>query len=386
MVLCFQMDCYKLFASPRKVMKYEDFIRRIRKSLYYGYETPDTDMSVSLPFAEYAADLFSETHRGHSLHRLSCASAAQVHATPCSLIMALIYLDRLNVVDSGYSCRITPQELFVVSLMISTKFYAGHDERFYLEDWASEASMTEDRLKTVELEFLSAMGWNIYISNELFFDKLKNVERTLAEQQGLRRGWLTYSELVHLLPSIGWMKFLVNSLSVLTLSYAASIITVAGAFFIASHVPGTLWHREMETTSSKLTKMTISSQESVPNAIETTPFMNIEVYSVLRETSEVKVELMNFEEPSCAKARLNKIKYKYPRYQSVPTLSFISTSPKLDLLHAQDGARNWHNIKTPYNDYKNNRNLSITVRVLQLEKHNAENVSVIWQINTEAMQ
>jgi len=41
--------------------------------------------------------------------------------------------------------------------MISTKFYAGHDERFYLEDWASDACMTEDRLKAVELEFLSAM-------------------------------------------------------------------------------------------------------------------------------------------------------------------------------------------------------------------------------------
>lgn len=98
-------------------MKYEDFIKRIRKSLYYGVGTPDTEMSVSLPFAEYAADLFSETHRGHSLHRLSCVSAAQVHATPCSLIMALIYLDRLNVIDSGYSCRITPQQLFVVSLV-----------------------------------------------------------------------------------------------------------------------------------------------------------------------------------------------------------------------------------------------------------------------------
>lgn len=129
------MGRFKLCASPREVfkkfsriyvlanflnfqvMKYEDFIKRIRKSLYYGVGTPDTEMSVSLPFAEYAADLFSETHRGHSLHRLSCVSAAQVHATPCSLIMALIYLDRLNVIDSGYSCRITPQQLFVVSLV-----------------------------------------------------------------------------------------------------------------------------------------------------------------------------------------------------------------------------------------------------------------------------
>jgi len=136
--------------------------------------------------------MFSKPHRGHSLHRLSCVAAGNVQATPCSLIMALIYLDRLSVTDPGYSCRITPQELFVVSLvsqhqhllinrcqnqtvlhqymfkfrlykhyiylqMISTKFYSGHDERFYLEDWASEGHMTEERLKEIELEFLSAM-------------------------------------------------------------------------------------------------------------------------------------------------------------------------------------------------------------------------------------
>lgn len=41
--------------------------------------------------------------------------------------------------------------------MISTKFYAGHDERFYMEDWAKEGNMTEDKLKEMELEFLSAI-------------------------------------------------------------------------------------------------------------------------------------------------------------------------------------------------------------------------------------
>ncbi|EDW45837.1 GM24773 [Drosophila sechellia] len=265
--------------------------------------------------------------------------------------------------------------------MISTKFYAGHDERFYLEDWASDASMTEDRLKAVELEFLSAMGWNIYISNELFFNKLRNVERSLAEQQGLRRGWLTYSELVHLLPSLGWTKFLVNSLSVLSLSYAASIITLAGAFFIASQVPGTLWHRNVETASDFR-----YSQLSVSNGLESTPFINVQVSSFLRKTSNIKVELMNLEKPSCAEARLNKIEYEYPRHQPVPTLSFISTCPQLDLSYAQDGTKNWRNIKSPNANYKNNRNLSITVRTAQLEEQKAENVSVIWQTNTEAMQ
>lgn len=99
-------------------MQHSDFINRIRKTLYYGVGTADTDMKVvSSPLAEYASEIFSEPHRGHSLHRLSCVAAGKIQATPCSLIMALIYLDRLNTIDPGYGCRITPQELFVVSLV-----------------------------------------------------------------------------------------------------------------------------------------------------------------------------------------------------------------------------------------------------------------------------
>lgn len=63
--------------------------------------------------------------------------------------------------------------------MISTKFYAGHDERFYLEDWAKEGNMSEDKLKQMELEFLTAIvslykmlpaQQNLYINSYIFSD------------------------------------------------------------------------------------------------------------------------------------------------------------------------------------------------------------------------
>lgn len=113
-------SAYCKYNCNLQVMQHGEFINRIRKTLYYGgVDTTEADMEVSMPFAEYAADLFSEPHRGHSLHRLSSIAAGKTHATPCSLIMALIYLDRLNIIDPGYGYRITPQELFVVSLVSS---------------------------------------------------------------------------------------------------------------------------------------------------------------------------------------------------------------------------------------------------------------------------
>ncbi|XP_053959271.1 uncharacterized protein LOC128863892 [Anastrepha ludens] len=235
---------YGSTAKANQVMPHGEFIDRIRKSLYFGGDALMEEMEVSRPLAEYASELFSAPHKGHSLNRLNTVTAGSVHASPCSLIMALIYLDRLNVSDPSYVRRITPQELFIVSMMISTKFYAGHDEEIYLSDWAEDGHMSEKRLKKLELEFLCAIEWNIYISNEVFFEKLGSIEKQLARREGLRRGWLTYSELMQMLPSFTLAKFILNNIAVMAVSYAASVITIAGAFFLASQIPGTALHRK----------------------------------------------------------------------------------------------------------------------------------------------
>ncbi|XP_017061206.1 protein CNPPD1 [Drosophila ficusphila] len=374
----------KFVAPAKEVMNHNEFINRIRKSLYYGVETSDTEMVVSLPLAEYAAEMFSEPHRGHSLHRLSWVAAAKVQATPCSLIMALIYLDRLNHVDPGFGCRITPQELFVVSLMVSTKFYAGHDERFYLEDWANEGNVSEDRLKEMELQFLSAMDWNIYISNEHFFDKLASVEQTLAERQGLRRGWLTYSELAQLLPSFVWTKFLVNSVTVLAFSYAASVITLAGAFFVASQVPGTLWNSQLYNGREvQPSTMNNKTTVSAPNTTQAITCESGELSaSPLNESCAVSSIEPNFQQQYCDEARTNKSECLRRFVKTVPSLSLIGNSSKRDFLFSQDDTRNWLNIKSQYSDYQTNQNYWITLHNTRLESYwmQGRNRSVLWQL------
>lgn len=115
-----------------QVMSHDEFLKRINKTLYFGNEILSNDfddddydsdmvevpLEMTKPLAEYASELFSDTHRGYTLNRLSCLDASKVQsATPATLIMALIYLDRLNVTDPGYVRRITPQELFIVSMV-----------------------------------------------------------------------------------------------------------------------------------------------------------------------------------------------------------------------------------------------------------------------------
>ncbi|XP_035782228.1 protein CNPPD1-like [Anopheles albimanus] len=229
------IECEPPNISSSQVLDHEEFLDRIKKTLYYG--SPKVRCTkISRPLADYAADVFSESHRGHSLSRLNFATVGNLSVTPCSLILAMIYLDRLNATDPTFVRRVTPSELFIVSMMVSTKFYCGYDEDVYLSAWAESGNMTPEQMKSLELEFLDAMNWNAYVSKHDFFAKLKSVEKVLAKRQGLSRGWLTYTELINFLPSFALAKQLIQYSTIMALSYTASVMTIAGAFLLASNL------------------------------------------------------------------------------------------------------------------------------------------------------
>lgn len=94
-----------------QLLSHEAFVNRVQKSLYYGRAR------VSIPLSDYIADVFSETHKSYSLNRLNHATIGQLRTTPCSLILAMIYLERLKDADPAYTKHITPTELFLVSMV-----------------------------------------------------------------------------------------------------------------------------------------------------------------------------------------------------------------------------------------------------------------------------
>lgn len=111
-------------------MPHDQFLQRIRKTLYVGGHVsvlpPSANsQKISRPLADYAAELFSAPHRGHSLNRLHSVTVSKLQATPCSLILAMIYMDRLSVSDPLYATRITPTELFLVSMVSGFVFWYG---------------------------------------------------------------------------------------------------------------------------------------------------------------------------------------------------------------------------------------------------------------------
>ena len=160
--------------------------------------------------------------------------------------------------------------------MVATKFYSGHDEDVSLSDWAEYGNMTHEQLVQVELEFLSALNWNIYVSNEEFFDRVHLLEGILAKRQGLHRGWFTYTEMNSLLPALTIAKSLMQLTMILAMGYAAFVATIVGSVFLASQVPGTSLHSASKSTgiasTPKLQKADLIHSTLTPEADETLLF------------------------------------------------------------------------------------------------------------------
>lgn len=132
--------------------------------------------------------------------------------------------------------------------MVATKFYSGHDDEAPYVNWSECANMTSENLLQMELAFLSALDWKVYVSNEEFYEKVQCLETTLARRQGMQRGWFTYVELNSLLPSIQIAKHFLQATLIMGLSYTAFVATMVASVFLVSQIPGTYLNASSKTT------------------------------------------------------------------------------------------------------------------------------------------
>lgn len=121
----------------QQLLSHGEFLSRIQRSLYYG----DGENRLSVPLSDYIADTFSDTHRGYSLNRLNYATIGNLRSTPCSLILAMIYLERLKDADPAYTKHVTPTELFLVSMVSFT--HATHSCHVHSTYIAIYVSLTD---------------------------------------------------------------------------------------------------------------------------------------------------------------------------------------------------------------------------------------------------
>ncbi|CAG9095353.1 unnamed protein product [Plutella xylostella] len=260
-------------ARIKSMGDHQEFLKRISKTLYYG-QLP-TLPCLSLPVTEISCSLWSDSQRGRSLRRLHLDAAAGIArsacVSPCALVLAILYLERLHACSPDYLAATHPADLFLVSLMVGNKFLQddGEDDEVICSEWAVSGGMDLKQLKKLEIDFLNAIDWKVYVSEDEFQERLRWLERQVALKQAQLRGFFTYTDLAATCePAL--LAELVRAVSstclALTLSYVSSLM----AFVTSTLVISQAWLPTLQyvaaTRSASLTTVDSSVISSNMNA------------------------------------------------------------------------------------------------------------------------
>ena len=187
---------------------------------------------------------------GAKLGRLDMARAAdmtrQACAGPNSLVLALLYLDRLRRRNPDYLTTVSSADLFLVSLMVASKFLHddGEEDEVFNDEWASSGGMDTKDLNRLEVAFLAAMDWRIFVDETEFSTTVRRLETDVARAEVAARGGATYSDLgvlgsgelaAQMLTLLAQAALKVTAVCLTT--YAAGLLTLLGTAAALSRTP-----------------------------------------------------------------------------------------------------------------------------------------------------
>ncbi|XP_037094684.1 protein CNPPD1-like isoform X1 [Pollicipes pollicipes] len=166
--------------------------------------------------------------------------------SPAALVMAMVYLERLAVLRPDYLQRTHPKQLFVTSALTASKFLYddGEREQVFNDEWAASAGLSVTELNAAEIDFLSAMNWELFVSPDCFANMLSRVEAAAALAESSRRGWLTYADLLAV-GGVSNLQFtltllrdaLLKVVAVCSVAYLASVLTLMSSVLLVFHAP-----------------------------------------------------------------------------------------------------------------------------------------------------
>jgi len=269
-----EINCAQIFPE------HDELHDRYNKTLYYG-KLPVTDRA-SLPLTQLAVDQFTSVGLdalGRKLGRLDVSRAAEMTRTACvgpsSLVLALLYLDRLRKRNPDYLTSISSADLFLVSMMVASKFLHddGEEDEVFNDEWAQSGGMDVKEINNLEIDFLSAIDWRIFVGPDEFSQAVEKVETKVALKEVTDRGWATYTEL-NTLSGVTDLWRLCVDLSVKVTAVCAAAYTAGFLSLLAttavlerSAAGPTAVTQSVKTLSSLMTTRTSSSNTDFDFAV-----------------------------------------------------------------------------------------------------------------------
>uniref|UniRef100_A0A3P8RYP6 Protein CNPPD1 n=1 Tax=Amphiprion percula TaxID=161767 RepID=A0A3P8RYP6_AMPPE len=213
------MDFDALFSE--KTFQFSDFqeftflpghqklTERVRKRLYYGLDKDVSLDALSCPVTDIAVEIFQKSAPS-PIRKLQKKYAAHVAReaciSPCAMMLALVYIERLRHRNPEYLQKISSSDLFLISMMVASKYLydEGEEEEVFNDEWGAAGKLDVQTVNNLEMKFLNAIEWSLFTEPSDFFDILSQLETSIAERQGMKRGWFTYTDLCVLLEQSAW--------------------------------------------------------------------------------------------------------------------------------------------------------------------------------------
>ncbi|XP_071978451.1 protein CNPPD1 [Engystomops pustulosus] len=278
---------------------------RVRKRLYYGWEAECPIENLSSPVADIAVELLQKAAPS-PIRRLQKKYAAHVSReaciSPCSMMLALVYIERLRHRNPEYLQQISSSDLFLISMMVASKYLydEGEEEEVFNDEWGAAGRLDVQAVNKLEMNFLRAIDWSLYTDPREFFEVLQWLEGRVAEQQGSRRGWFTYTDLTVLLEQELWQKVfsdfcqqVAKLACLLSLVYLTGVATFFASVAVLHKASGemngtALLPAVMEPTSDASLPLFIPlSPEEVANISPSVPPCSLEVEEPAEKRSSV---------------------------------------------------------------------------------------------------
>lgn len=182
---------------------------RVRKRLYYGLDQDVSLDALSGPVTDIAVEFFQKSAPSpiRKLHKKYAAHVArEACISPCAMMLALVYIERLRHRNPEYLQKISSSDLFLISMMVASKYLydEGEEEEVFNDEWGAAGKMDVQTINGLEMNFLNAIDWSLFTEPADVFDVLQQLETSIAAREGLRRGWFTYTDLCVLMEASPW--------------------------------------------------------------------------------------------------------------------------------------------------------------------------------------
>ncbi|XP_074520301.1 protein CNPPD1 [Halichoeres trimaculatus] len=193
---------------------HQKLTERVRKRLYYGLDKDVSLDALSCPVTDIAVEIFQKSAPS-PIRKLQKKYAAHVSReaciSPCAMMLALVYIERLRHRNPEYLQKISSSDLFLISMMVASKYLydEGEEEEVFNDEWGAAGKLDVKTINNLEMNFLNAIEWSLFTEPNDFFDILNQLETSIAERQGMKRGWFTYTDLCVLLEQSAWSQSLV---------------------------------------------------------------------------------------------------------------------------------------------------------------------------------